>query len=316
MRALAIGLLFLASIVPPHVHAADLQFSAPADCHTEESVRAQVAALTQQALEDAQGLAFDVRISVDAQRVWHLQLQTRSAEERVSSREIAGASCNEVSGAAAVAIAMAIQERDAQLAEAPAEPAAVSGEPTPTKPTGAPPPADEAAPAPGPSLGAAAALAVDVGLLPALGVGAQVDLSAQWSDYRVIASGAFFAPQHVRMGPAAQGGEFGLALGVLAFCVEQRFSALGLGLCPGFELGSMSAEGLGVMEPHGVSRLVYGPRLELRSGFRIAGRIGIVAHVGLVFPLRRDRFALNNASLNEVHRASAMALRLGAGVEF
>lgn len=99
--------LWLAGVVccvsAGRAHAAELTWSAPADCGDAREVRAQVERLIERPLASVDTHDFAARIE-PAGKGWLLRLRTRSrADDSERVRELDAASCAELRDAAAVA---------------------------------------------------------------------------------------------------------------------------------------------------------------------------------------------------------------------
>jgi hypothetical protein len=241
---------------------------------------------------------------------------------------LTGASCNEVADAAAVAIAMAIEANDendraaqpavgdATAVDEPAPPDAhARGEPT-AQPAPAPVSTAAVVSASGDALrfalGAGAAL--DYGSLPELAPGAELDLSLGWRALRLTALGTFFPTQQTRLSSNPDhGGEFRLALGGLLACGERRFGALAAFGCGGFELGRLSAKGIGVHNPRFGDSGWQALRAELGGRYELVAGLGVLLRAGIALPLARRAFVLDDTET--VHRPSSVALRALIGLE-
>jgi hypothetical protein len=94
--------------------AAELRWSGPESCAERESVVEQVGELLGRPLASVRGVDFEVKIShEEANDEWRLHIETieQNAGDR-RTRELSGKTCSEVTGAAAVAITMAIRASD------------------------------------------------------------------------------------------------------------------------------------------------------------------------------------------------------------
>jgi hypothetical protein len=312
--------------------AAALRVRAPDGCVEARDLDEQVSVLVGRTLASVPGVDFDVEIAPAPGRGWMMRLETVAAtapgaggEPARHTRELAGATCAELSEAAAVAIAMSIRsldggsghDDDGPAAGAPPERAPAPGPAPPTSPAPRPPAAEAAAsaapPAPARVRGALALAAVsDAGALPHPGLGVGLEASLRWSRVWVAIGGAAFATQEVHVSPTA-GGSFQLALGAVLACVPYelaRFTALG---CGGFELGRMAGRGLGVGQPRLGQALWEAARAELGAAVPLGPRLALDVRAGVAVPLSTPPFVVDGTT--QVHQASGLTGRASVGLE-
>jgi hypothetical protein len=309
--------------------AAELRWSGPESCAERESVVEQVGELLGRPLAGVRGVDFEVKISHEkANDEWRLHLETieQNAGDR-RTRELSGKTCSELTGAAAVAITMAIRASEnpepAEPGPATAEHATENARPVrvrPAKPVTSArgPDAVRASPAAKTSrpdrLRPSLALAAvgDVGALPGAAPGVQLEASLGWRSLRGILFGALFASQRARAPVSQSEGEFQLALGGLLICVEQPQSGVrGLG-CAGMEVGEIAGQGIGVSDARSGSSSWQAGRAELGLLVPLAPNVHLMGRAGAAIPLVRREFVLDG---EPVHRASAVTFRALAGVE-
>jgi hypothetical protein len=282
-----------------------------------DGILEQVRGLTGRALEEVNGVEFELELE-HAGDGWKLVLRTlRGDEQSPRVRELSGASCGEVTDAAAVAIAMAVNERP--VIDAPASAAEAASEPPNSQPPErVVPPVSTPPPAPPRSsswFSAAAALhgVLDVGALPNLAPGVELDLSAGSSRVQGVLVAGAFVPQQSRLADG-KGGEFRLLIGGALGCAAQSFGRVRGSGCVGFELGQISGEGVGVQRSQLGSRLWSALRAEIGVSDAVAPGFSLVARVAAVAPLTRPEFVVDG--LERVHRPSSVAGRALVGVEF
>jgi len=301
--------------------AAELRVEAEAECPSADSLEAQLEQSLQRPLAEIEAGAFEVEVSARSAGGYRLKLRALSGQggSQVRVRELIGDSCQEVFDAAAVAIAMAItagaptpapeatstkpRAQPARAQPARAQPARADDSP------GVPP-----ASAPGgrdleSAWHAEIALgpAIELGVLPGLGPGAQLELGVglDWLGLRLGAS--VFARQRAESAAGDAAGDFGLILGGALLCAERGLRAWRALACAGGELGSLSAEGdldvaLSERTVHAALRADAGVRWLLEPGLSLLARAG----VGVV--LTRQRFQANRGSIT-LHRPAAVAGR-------
>jgi hypothetical protein len=275
--------------------------------------------LTGRALVDVEGVDFELDVAQEGTR-WKVVLRTvRQGEPAPRLRQLSGASCAEVTDAAAVAIAMAVNERqtmtepESRAAEAaPSEP---SSKPTQPLPSVSSAPRREVRPArSSAALSAAVALdgVLDVGALPNLAPGVELGVSAGFSGVKLLLLGSAFVAQQTRL-EDGRGGEFRLLLGGALGCVQQLFGRIQGTACAGAELGQMAAEGLGVQHSRFGNRSWQAIRAEIGLTERLTPGLGLALRVAAIAPLARPEFVVDGAE--RVHRSSSLTGRTLLGIE-
>ena len=315
-------------------YAASLRWSAPAECPPQSGVEAQIERSIGRPLREVYGVDFEVAIEKVAARKWLLQLRTqaRTLSGDVRERELSGQSCGEVSDAATLAITLTISERaatrnttgteatlsdtsgigendtDTQVdtpAERPAETDASQ-----TEAGEAEPPPSASAPIPL-EFSVSAALVLDTAELPSLGAGGTAEIAMRYGVFKLIALGALFAEQETRLGDG-RGGRFGLALFGGLLCLQPSAEAVLMLGCAGFELGTVSAEGI-LNEPLRGSAPLRAVRVELGGGYRFSPRWAAFLRLGVSAPLTSVSFSVDDG--DRVHRLGPVSGRAIAGIE-
>lgn len=317
---LAAGGAFAAVLgLAPGVRAADLQWDAPANCQRADAVSEQVEALIRSPLSAVESLSFAATLRQNGEK-WTLELVTRPGGAAAPRRRIlTGQSCGEVSDAAALVIAMAVQDAahektdDAEPRGAPSSPAkTTSSTPamTPAAPASPPPPplADGV-----PRLGSLFALGAfaDTAALPGSSLGLALNAGVHYRIVRATLEMSALAPRSRELG-GGQRAEFSLFSGALIACVEHRLtSVIALG-CGGFELGRLSGEGHGITNPRLGSALWEAARVDVGAAFPAGGALRFSSRLGVAVPLERPVFQLDR---KDVHRPAALGLRWWLGLE-
>jgi hypothetical protein len=292
-----------------------LRFTVPPDCDPRADIAEDVEQLVGRPLASVDA-EFAVAISASARGGYELVLTSPKATAREAAvRRLYADSCTEIGNATALTIAMAIglgpeasppnEQTEPQEFE-PAEPSRTMAPDTASPAPVAPVPA---VPKPFAVVGLSAML--DTGALPTLAPGLELELGIGWRSLRAFALGAVLAPQRAAVN--ARGGDFQLMFGGLAACIERGTNVLVRG-CAGFELGRLTGEGVGVLDPHLGSALWLGPRAELAAGLPIADGLVVMAGLGAVFALGERSFVLEPGE--EVHRAALLDGRGRLGLEF
>lgn len=316
-----------------------LTWNAPPSCPTAENVQARVDALL--GGEAAASSVADVRASGQVERVdsGYRLLLNMGIGSTPSSRVIEARTCDQLAGAAAIAIALlARSTTEAGLPPAPGDGSSAGGsdgQPNSPPAPASPPkesaehkqsaPADASPPEAQPA-GAEAGrlhLLVDIpvgiagwGSLPSAGLGLGAALGIRWQGLRVSVGGQLWRPQtHEVAGFASR---FTLQSGQAEACFVQAVHGLELGPCLGASLQHLGAEGLGSDVLSGRSRTavfisgVGGLFLSLPTpGFthlRFFGEARV-----LVSP-NRPRFVIEQ--LGPVHEPGLAAPQLILGAEW
>lgn len=315
------ALVLSALLLSAKAHAAELRFAAPPECAVSDGVREQVQGLTGGALAEVEGIDFELEVQKDGSS-WNLILRTlRRGESTAGTRRLSGSSCAEVTDAAAVAIAMAVNERPSTEAAASAsETATDAPRVLAPEPPAQPAPASLATPLasrpPRSSTGFSTAAALDgvldIGALPNPAPGVELGLSAGFPRVKLVVVGSAFAAQQARLDDG-KGGEFRLLLGGLLGCAQQRFGHFQGTACGGAELGQVSAEGLGVQRPRFGNGRWRAIRAEIGVSDALTAGVSLVLRLAAIVPLERPEFVVDGAQ--RVHRSSSVTGRALVGIE-
>jgi hypothetical protein len=230
-----------------------LTWDAPPGCPTAENVQARVDALLDGGASS--GSVADVRASGDVERVDNgfRLLLTMGVGTTPSSRVIEARTCDELAGAAAIAIALLARSSSegssapsdaggtasAEPSEAPSSPApaAAKREMTPPKE----PPA-EASPTRLRFVIDAPVGVAGWGSLPSVGVGLGAGLGIRWGALRVMARGELWHPQTDTVSGFAS--HFTLQSGRAEACLLQNLHGVELGPCLGAAMQRLTGQGI------------------------------------------------------------------------
>lgn len=301
-------------------NAADLRWDSPPNCQRSDTVSEQVEALIHRPLDEVEALEIRVAIRQDGD-AWTLDLVTRTAPTSATrKRTVTGRSCAEISDAAAVLVAMAIQDAarepsaedsnpgsETQTSEETTTPIAESPPALPTPPH-TPAPARRA---PLVSSLLAAGVIGDSAALPGGSLGFAVDAGLRYGALRAEFEGTALAPR-TRELAAGQSAEFSFFAGALLGCVEGKLRPVLAFGCGGFELGRLSGEGRGVINPRVGSATWQAARFDLGLAFPSSGSLRFHSRVGVVAALARPSFQLDQ---KDAYRTGAMGGRVWVGVE-
>ena len=283
------------ALTPSLVRAAELRWRAPAECDRGTEATSQIEKLIGEPLAEVEGIAFDVEVSVRDDGAHVVALRTLTSDGMARTREIEGASCEEVAEAAAVAIALSISERNRAAAE--------------------PMPAEPATPAPEASLpvvseprwqaGLGLGVVSERGAMPEVGFGALLEGALEHGLLRLGLLIGMLPGQDFELAGRDEGGTFALALAAGQACVHPVFGRIHLLGCGGFEVSRLSAEGRGVSEPLDGDAVLVAPRAEVGVGIAPATAIRVWLRARAAMPLTRPAFLLDDTL--EVHRPESVS---------
>ncbi len=209
-------------------------------------------------------------------------------------------------------------------APAPPEPFAP---PPPARLPPPPPPPVEATPAPAPRPPAEASssgrprfvlgatTAASVGALPVVGVGFGGHAGILVGRFQVDLSAAYWPARPATIAARPTVGERLPPRGGRRPRLRRRAARArgGLGPCAGVEVGSMSADGFGVRSPGSGSVLWVAPVVEATAALPIGAHFALRLAVGVLAPVERPPFVLEN--VGTVFGASAVVGRAALGAE-
>jgi hypothetical protein len=305
-----------------------LSWNGPPGCPTAENVQARVDALLDGGA--SAGSVADVRASGQVERVDNgfRLLLTMGVGDAPSSRVIEARTCDELAGAAAVAIALLARsssEGTSALSAADGTPASAA----PEAPESSPPASAKRDTAtsqkepPAETSPAGLRFVIDApigvagwGSLPSAGVGLGAALGIRWKALRVIARGELWHPQTDHVSGFAS--RFTLQSGRVEGCFLQTVHGLELGPCLGAAVQRLTGEG--------VASEVFAARSRTVVWFSGAGGLFAslptpgFAHLrffgaaSVVVSPSRPRFVIDQ--LGPVHEPALAAPRLDLGCEW
>lgn len=294
--------------------AATLALDAPDGCVDLATLEQDVADLVGRPLAQVPEADFRLTIAQPSTGRWHLKLEATehgTPSEAAHVRELDAASCSELGEAAAVAIAVSIRA----FAETGPPPTSEPTRPVPVA-VAAPPPAVTVAasrdrPRWRPAL--TLALAADAGDLPQTGLGVMAGAAVRRRALRLAATLAWM-PSRDSVPTAGRGGRFQLAAGAADACFAPgRGSWTVLG-CLGGELGAYWATGLEVQRPESRTTFWRAGRASLGAALALSSALSLLVQGTAIVPWPRPGFVVDG--MNLVYRPEAVALRVGAGIDF
>lgn len=331
----------VAAPLPVHAQAAEppvaLEWRAPAPCPDRGAVLRRIGALLAASDTPAGVWQASAEVHGDAMSTVTARLTMQHQGQRFS-RILNAASCVEAAEAVALIVALAIDPRlrVPPAAEGSAAPGAqtagsvASAAPTPAAlplrerlpPVGLdallPPPLPAAwrEPSPGtsdePPARVVAAALVDVGSLPALGVGPRLGAGfdrGAWSATLLVS----WLPEQrqVIASEPARGGDVGLLGGGVRGCGRFRTPSWAWGACLGMGLERWSARGFGTARQETKHRWWGLGELRVEAEWRLSERWGIEIGLAALVPVHRPEFVLDH--VGSVHRPGPVVGRADWG---
>lgn len=255
---------------------------------------------------------------------WTLELQVRD-ESGPRVRALRSAECSELAHAAALALALLLEEAATHgpaSSGAAADPRAAAREPVRTEPSSLPgeDPSDADAPPLAEPASDAERLAISAGVdglldsstLGQLAVGARLSVEAGLGLWRLATYAAWLPARRLPLRGASQAVEFEhWALG-LRPCRELWGAQWALEACASGELGRVLARGLDLDQSSDVANSWGAAGLGVGLRWHRSGG-AVQARTELMVPLWRQRYVVNTAQV--VHDTPAVALRFALGFQ-
>jgi hypothetical protein len=323
LRFAAFGALLAAGGSLGHAGAAELSLEQSGPCVNLDELSFRVGRALGQPLETVGEAEFGVRIeATGAGYRAHIEARDGTGQALAGARALEARSCEELTEALALAVALAIGQHGAPresvprvAALVPSTELAVAADTPDDRPPAEMPSESHAT---GPALGGSAWAIGDTGTLPGLGLGAGLGIELRWPSFALRALGTLLPEREGTLPepvPSDRGVSIGLlAAGVLA-CVPVAVSpaVLKLALCTGAELGELSGSGIGVSSPHHQRTLWSAVRFDADLRWALPDTpLGLDLLVTAAAPLSRDEFVLRN--IGSVHRPASVVGRVGLGL--
>lgn len=313
------GTLFGTLLLGQVVSATELEWSAPESC-SEDSFVQQVEDNLQQSLAELTLESIAVMVT-EGPSAWVLEFSLHEeGTERPPSRKLTGASCADVSGAAAVAVAMALHSRAGQQrASEPApavQPAAESpvatGDVSPDEREPAAPAATEES---GPPYQWPIQLLLlgDVSLLGTPSYGLGVGVGVARGSWEGALSGAVLPKVELRTSDTL-GMTLGASMGMAAGCFHVGGPPATPRVCLGYELGVVYGEGsgTGLRVSRQQRALWHALRPEVGLGVPLAPGLSLRLFAGAAVRLSRARFVYDAGRV--AHEMPSISARGTIGV--
>lgn len=317
----------------------ELSWNAPADCPSEEDVRAMLAEILG-TVDARESVSATVRVERRKTGDYAAELVVASEGHR-SERTLTAAQCGALAEATALVIAVTVDPAQAlDDAQPPVEPVEPPTIPEPEASAAVQPRtteedtlAEHTAPAstsarlpserPAPRARARSRITgvhvralggLDYGALPSItgAIGAAVGAHGRWFRFEAIGSWAFARTAAVPSVPSASA-RVGLWAIAVRACGVPAWRFVELPLCGGVEGGALEGQGTGATEHAARARRPWvaaslGPALAIVPIPRIAILIG----TDVVVPLWRAQFVIGD---RRVHRPAPVGFRAGLGIE-
>ena len=302
-----------------------LTWEAPPGCPDREAMsRRLVDALADAPPGIGAGWAVRGRVHAGRERSWVLVLGLTPpgavAGAPPAERVLSARDCDDLGEAAAVAIAIALDDAQRASEGAPAASAASGSDPAAVAAPPAREPATDAA-AVGTALPGAAreplrlALAaggvLDSASLGGLAWGASLELQGWWRRFGGGVYGLWLPPRTTDLG-TAQLAQFSLLGGGVRACYRAAADWLWVSPCVGVELARYEADSAGLRQGRDVRDLWLAGIVGIGFASPVLGALGLHSRVELVLPGRRQEYLVDEA--DAVHRVPAAALRWLVGV--
>ena len=305
-RKLVAAILCLAAPALAGPPGLEIDWQAPAGCPDQAAIRryvAQVIANTEDAASAMRARAVVSRISVDR---WAADLTVRSSAGEESARSLEGPTCDAVSEAAALVIALAIHS--SASAQSPVPPAAHPERETEAGPSSASQVDRDRRPL------VAAGLAGDVGSLPGPAYGARLAVGWTLAGIRWEPFAAYFARKRATVeGRDTVGADFALAAAGLRGCYSLSGRVVGLAPCLGAGLDWIGGAGFGSREPRQAANFSATVAGAWVASFHLTDMVSPRLEIEAVAALRRAQFVVSGAGT--VYTEAPVALRGAVGME-
>jgi hypothetical protein len=317
-----------------------VDWSAPAGCPGEAELRAAAERLLGGPIEPrlSHSLVVHGRVTPRDER---LVLTLETVDDGIrGERTLIGTTCQELTSAAALILALAVDPKAvAEHSGAPPDAApsasATGDSAPPTADTPAPVVAVPTAitPLPAPArperptrpihvtARIEAAVVGDVGALPGPSLGPEVSATLGLDRFRLRPFVAYYAPRFAPANDSARPGAHGdvsLLVGGLAGCYAAPLGALELAGCGAMEGGALFAIGVGFDIPREATPLWLAAGGAAEVLVPLAGALVLRVSAGAVAPFGRSpvRFLENTGNLQQIHRPWAVSARAAVGLGF
>jgi hypothetical protein len=322
-RALGVGFaqaIFsaVAAAAPPEPAPFSLTVTAPPECPSTEALRAEVLRLARVGTDSPRRL--DAIVVVTQTADGHFALELRTDLEGVSGeRSFEGSSCQAVSDAAALTLALMLNpevgreepvEAAAEPAPAKAEPAAAASPPPPS----APPPKPAL---PGPRFRGTVAVfgGVQGGILPEPGFDLGASFGVSLEPVSLWLGVSYDPEQDARLSGSTAGATLSAGSARLLGCWDFSRSEDSIGPCAGAELGRIEGFGAGISDPQGGNIYWTSAVLGLSASLELWPPVHVYATLSALVTVDPPQVYLEG--IGKVHEPAGFAARsqVGAAID-
>jgi hypothetical protein len=301
LRAAVVTLALLAGTAvaraqAPDVPPFDLDWRAPTGCPSADHLRAEITRLIGPNAHPEGTTHVSGEVSAQDNGTYSVKLELEQSGHP-GERTLTGATCAEVSRAAALLIALAIAPDTAREENEPAPP------PPPPPPPPAPPPPAPPLPPPAPKpatpherrLVIAVGPAAEIGLLPTLSAGGEASLGGAVDRFSLEAYGATYLSQS-RDALGGGGGRFSVRSFGARSCAVLAPGDLSFAACFGASLNHVAATGYGVTSPGTRAVEVGALSLAVRVELHFSSHASLRLDAGPSYMLGDANFVLQNST--------------------
>ena len=307
----------------PIAAAAEIELAEPILCTSTSDLSSRVSRALGQAFEQVVGPSFSIGLRSDATGFQARLEVAGDAATAPRLRTFRASTCEELTEALALAIALALQSTSERGDTATSGVPKTAASTSPAAVADVAPPLDAAEPSseePGPALGVRAAFVADTGSLPRPALGAAAGARLAWAAFELSAE-ALLLPKSggsVDTGdPTSPGAELGLVTGALLACVplQTGASAIQVSGCAGAELGRLWGTGTRVAAPHTKLAWWSAARVDLDAEWALSTTpFALGLTVTAAAPLIRDDFVLKD--IGSVHQPASVVGRASLGMRW
>lgn len=311
-RAASIGLALAVFATPTVARALDLTWTAPPGCPQRPQVLADIERMS--SADDAHGAepTHVVGEVVESAHGWVVELSMARGAAPARHRRVEGSTCREVSDAAAVIIALALDTAASEGGDGPATRPSPAKSPPAARPEEARPRAPEAPQAARIGWRLVAFGGVDFAALPAPSPGGGVSGGISFDRNRVELRASAWVPRATYL-TSSSGADVGLYVGAAQYCRLLVVGVVGFSACGALEAGAMRADSFGLRrDGSGVSPWLA-PELSLVVDVHAAKHFTAALEVAALVPTLRHDFTVD---ADAVYRTSVMDGRVTLSIGY
>ncbi len=299
LRAVVVALTLVAGTGVAHAQDQqppfDLDWRAPAGCTSAERLSTEITRLIGPNAHPEGTTHVSGEVSAQDNGTYLVKLALEQSG-RPGERTLTGATCAEVSRAAALLIALAIAP-DAAHEEPEPRPKPPRPKPPPPPP---PPPPPKPPPPPERRFALALGPAAEVGLLPNLGAGGELSLGAAFKRFSFEAFGATYLNQNRAAEAGSGGGRFSVRSFGVRGCAGLAPGDFSFAACVGGSTNHVAARGYGVDFPGSNSTDVGSLSLAVRVELHFSANVSLRLDAGPHYMLGGASFVLSSDTTTPV----------------